>query len=128
MEYGSGAIPSANTEEEWRALLEGDDSRIIRSREDWDGAMAEEDRRSAILPGCDQETVRAFSEGLIFRNGGLAGANYSMLEDRLTYRQFKAVWNNFGIGEELFQDYNNKECSKPATCSPLTACICTSNC
>jgi hypothetical protein len=126
--YQSEQLPLAETEEEWLALLAGDDPRIVRTREEWDRALADDSRRASLLPNCDEETVRAFSERLIFRNGGLAGANYAMIEDKVTYRSFRLIWNQFGIGDKLFADYNNKECSRPGTCSPLTACICTSNC
>jgi hypothetical protein len=127
--YQPEPVPTADTEAEWRALLDGDDPRVIRSHEDWDRAISDEDRRNAILPGCDDETVRAFSEKLVFRNGGLASADASMLGDKLLYRDYKAVWNNFGIGSGLMTDYEGKACNGAHTCvgSKLTD-VCTSNC
>lgn len=122
------SVPAASTKEEWRKLLESDDPRIVRGREDWDRAMADDSRRNAILPNCDEETVRAFSEGLKFNNGGLAGADYSMLEDTLTLSEFRAVWEPFAIGTELFTDYMDYSCVSHGDCAKSIGHICTGNC
>lgn len=128
-QYQSEPVPTARTEPEWRALLDSDDPRIIRNREDWDLAMADESRRGSILPDCDDETVQAFSDGLTFRNGGLAGADFTMLEDKLTYRALMNVWNSFGVGANLMTDYLHKKCDGLHNCDPvITATVCTSNC
>jgi hypothetical protein len=128
-QYRSEPVPTADTEQEWRALLDSDDPRVIRNREAWDRAISDESRRSAILPGCDNETVQTFSDGLVFSDGGLASADSSMLEGRLIYRDFMAVWNNFGIGSRLMTDYLNKACNGKHTCEPSTpGDVCTSLC
>lgn len=91
--------------------------------------MDDESRRSSILPDCDDETVQAFSDGLTFANGGLAGADFTMLEDKLTFRALMKVWNNFGISTDLMTDYLYKKCDGLHNCDPVVASIvCTSNC
>jgi hypothetical protein len=72
--------------------------------------------------------MKAFTDGLTFKNGGLAHADYSMLERHLDANRIRALFGHFGIGPDLFLDYNDKECEKRATCSTRYGSVCTSNC
>lgn len=128
-ESRSESIPTADTEEEWRALLDSDSPGIVRSRDDWDRAMADEGRRTSILPGCDEEAVYAFTEGLRFRNGGLASADAAAVADKLTFSEYMDLWNTFGIGSRLATDYIGMKCDGAHTCvSSSLSYVCTSNC
>jgi hypothetical protein len=121
-------VPTADTDEEWQKLLSSDNPDIVRCREDWDRIAGDEEACSAILPGCDRATVEAFSEGLVFRNGGLAGADYSMLVDTLTISRFRNVWARFGIGPGLLADHDGYMCESRGNCKKTRNYICTSNC
>jgi hypothetical protein len=121
-------IPTANTQEEWRELLSSSDPNIARSREDWNRFVADDQRRGTMLPNCDEKTIQAFSDGLTFNNGGLAHADFSMLEDRLTMSDFFNLMNNFGIGRKLLTDYFDYKCDGNHTCVWSPGSICTSNC
>lgn len=125
MREGQGR-PPAQTEREWWSMLKSDDTTFIRSIDDWKAALA--DRHANPLDGCEDETVRKFTESLVFNNGGLSHANYEPLEKKLTYFQFRSLWARFGLGMGLFADYENKECKSRGTCSPSFGDICTSNC
>jgi hypothetical protein len=126
--YGE-PIPTADTDEEWKALLASDAPNVIRSRADWDQAMADEGRRSSILPGCDEDTVKAFTDDLRFNDGGLAAADGTPLEDKLTVAEYKALWENFGAGSRLAADWVGYKCDGTHTCvASNLSHICTSNC
>lgn len=119
----------ANTETEWRQLMQSKRTDFVRNASDWNGFVAQAKTKSGHpLAGVDSRTVKAFTDKLVFRNGGLAGASYAMLKGKLTEAQFEALWATFGMSKRYLQDHDNKECSSRATCSTAYACICTSNC
>jgi hypothetical protein len=107
----AGEIAFVRSEDDWRQLL------------DWARGS---DRDP--LPGCDDETVRAFSEGLVFRGGGLAGADYAPVAEKLSFTAFRGLFERFGIGLGLFADYDGYKCEGPGTCTKMHERICTSNC
>ena len=117
------------TDHQWMELLRSDEPGIIRTREDWEAFLNDAERVADVFPDCDDETIKAFGEGLIFRGLGLAGADYSMLIDRLTYRKFYEVWATlFGMAANVFEDHKEYYCAKRATCNQSQNQICTSNC
>lgn len=107
---GRHPVPTADNASQWRDLLAGDDTRIIRSPEDWEQAMADDSRRNAILPGCDAATVKAFGDTLVFRDGGLASANGEAIADKLTFMEYIDVWGNFGMGEAMATEHMGEKC------------------
>ncbi len=122
-------LRTADTDEEWRELLRSDDPNIVRSREDWDALIADDERRRSVLPNCEEEIVRAFTEGLEFRGGGLAHADYSMLENCMTVADFFTLWNNFGMSRKLAgQDHFDHKCDGMHNCEWKPGTICTANC
>jgi hypothetical protein len=53
------------TDEEWLEYVQRDDVDSIRSRSDWDRRLRDGDFRGKLFPGCDDETVEEFSNGLV---------------------------------------------------------------
>jgi len=68
--------PLPRTDEEWLEFVQRDDVDSIRSRADWDSRLNDGAFRGKLFPNCDDATVEAFSDGLVFRNGVFAGADY----------------------------------------------------
>jgi len=117
----------AQTEEEWRALLDGDDPSIVRSLEDWEQLLNDSTRNP--LKGVPPEAVEHFTKSLKFNRGGLAHADYSELGKFLNFFQFRSLWRDqFGMGDKLWIDHNDFKCESPGTCSVAISKICTSNC
>lgn len=121
-----GLVLPAQTEAQWKAFMASDDTSRVRSMDDWELCLR--DTACNPLAGVDPVIVDAFTESLVFRNGGLAGADYGRLDYILTYAQFMALWDKFGIGDLLFADWEGFECKSPGTCKALISHICTNNC
>jgi hypothetical protein len=115
----------AHTEQEWKDLMANPRAKIIRTKTDWQKLLRSKENP---LADCSTETAAAFTRSLRFRNGGLAGANFSGVGKELNYFQFKRLWASFGMGMDLFADHENYECKSRGTCSFALANICTSNC
>lgn len=87
-----------------------------------------------VLKGVPGEVLDAFSEGVLFRNGGLAGLNYGILDDVLSDEELDTVLRKFGLSIEYlgarddghFDD--DKKCDSPGSCMPQPRWSCTSNC
>lgn len=126
----NGPTFPAENDEDWRRLMEaGESVAFVRTNEDWRKLLAETrgtDRDP--LRGCDDEAVNAFSEGLIFRDGGLAGADYEPIAETLSFAAFRALFERFGIGLGLFADHDGYRCESRGTCTIAHNKICTSNC
>lgn len=116
----------ARTEREWWAMLKSNDKTFIRSMEDWKKAIA--DPKTNPLKGCDPKDIEHFTKNLKFEHGGLGHADYSRVEKKLSYFQFKNLWAAFGLGMELFADHDGYRCESRGTCAYALAKICTSNC
>ncbi len=114
-----------NTGEEWEKLLASNMPGIVRTSEDWNRSLNSADHP---LQSVARAVVTEFTKTLQFRNGGLAHANYEMLVDHLTYRQFVQLWALFGLSMKLFNDYNNMQCVGPGTCHVYLYSVCTSHC
>ena len=115
----------ANSDREWKALTQNKSAKIIRTREDWQKFLH---TKNSPLKGVDKQVVDEFSKSLVFRNNGLAGAQYESLARATTFFQFRQTFAGFGIGLGLFADYEDKECLSRGTCGPRFGYVCTSNC
>jgi hypothetical protein len=126
----------ASSWQEFKELTDSDPTEVplIRSMEDWQQYLQRPIDIVHPLSSLSQEEIDEFTRNLVFRNGGLAGAQYSVLKDRLPPDQFRAVFAEFGIGESLLEmedpsaDHVNYSCSSRGTCAPRGGHICTSNC
>ena len=126
-ESQEGCRRPAETEEEWRELMESDDETFVRSLEDWETLCMYP--RSHPLPGVSRELVDEFTDELVFRNGGLAGGSYAMLINDVTVRQLYDLWNLFGISDGLFKDHQGYRCDGKHNCeSTRLDVICMSTC
>jgi hypothetical protein len=67
---------------------------VVRSKEDGDALLASNENP---LKGVDQKLVAGFTNGLSFKNGGLAHADYNMLEDAITLKQFRRLFEPLRI-------------------------------
>ena len=116
----------AVTEREWWALLKSKDHPFIRSMADWKAAIA--DPVNNPLKGCDAKTVEHFTKNLKFAHGGLAHADYTGVDEQLSYQQFAGLWGRFGLGMGLFTDHEGYRCAGKGTCTESASLLCTSNC
>jgi hypothetical protein len=112
----------AQTDREWQQLLRDKRVAVVRTKADWQRLL-----RSSGNPlaGLDRAQVDEFTKSLIFRNGGLAGANFAPVAG-LSYRRFTGLWGRFGLGMGLFEDHKDQKCVPP--CEAGLDHICLSNC
>lgn len=115
----------ARNDEEWKALLESDEPNVVRTMRDWHRLIASDENP---LRGLDTNIIAEFTKTLQFNNGGLAGADYSMLADVVPYSNFMLIWEHFGMAGVLLAEHTNYRCAGQGTCSPSDNNICTSNC
>ena len=54
------------------------------------------------LKGCDPKTIEHFTKNFKFKHGGLAHADYSNVDPRVSYIQFAGLWGRFGLGMGIF--------------------------
>jgi hypothetical protein len=113
------------TEADWLALLASDKKGIVRSAKDRNALLKSKKNPLAGLP---KKAVEAFTKNLVFKNNGLAHADYSPIVDRLTYSEFKKVWEAFGLSMSLFADHDGYKCAGTGDCESMNDHICTSNC
>ncbi|MFJ7732236.1 hypothetical protein ACIQXF_10125 [Lysinibacillus sp. NPDC097231] len=119
----------AKTVDEWNTLMKSDSKDLIRFLDDWNSFKR---HKQDLLEGIDEKIIEAFTEKPVFNNGGLAGARYDILADKLTFTQFETLFGYFGLSMHLFDggndDWRNYYCSSPGTCGSMPGFICTSNC
>jgi|ERR1700730_4113620 hypothetical protein len=113
------------TEKEWLVLLASDKKGIVRTAKDWDALVKSKKNPLARLP---KRAVETFTKSLMFKKDGLAHADYSPIVDKLTYPEFKKVWEAFGLSMSLFADYEGYKCASRGDCQTWNDHICTSNC
>jgi hypothetical protein len=118
----------AKNDEEWTALLTNKSEVFLRSIEDFRAFANSKRITEHPLANCDKATVDKFTESLLFKNGGLAHANYGVLKDKLTFKQFEVLWAEFGMSLELFMDHKDNYCESRATCASHVDYICMSSC
>jgi hypothetical protein len=114
----------ARNEREWQQLMRDKSANIVRTKADWQRLLKSKDNP---LAGLEDKAVKDFTASLVFRNGGLAGANWGPVGG-LSYRKFSALFGHFGLGMGLLADYEGYRCVGRADCYKANEHICTSNC
>ena len=136
----------AKTPSEWKLLMKmdlKDTIGLIRTLKDWDRYILESDTnhcqitdlhmdydfrsKEHPLSGLDKEDIERFASNLVFRNGGIAGARFSMLDDKMSYRKFLGLWARFGIDLNLLAEWDERYCVN-GKCFSEADSICTTNC
>jgi hypothetical protein len=109
----------ATTNEQYEAIGNSSASSFIRTSDQWDSYLQQQ-HGNHPLSGCDQAAIDAFTTGLRFNRGVLAGADYRMIADKLSYLQFMELWALFGISPTLFDGIKDQTCEPggetPAHC------------
>lgn len=119
------AVKLAKTGEEYLELLRSKETGFVRSKDDWVNLVKSSKNP---LAKCNPKSVDDFTNKLIFKNGGLAHANYEMLMDQITLSDFVKLWEHFGISREYLADTDHYKCSSPGNCEYYYPNVCTSNC
>ncbi len=103
---------------------------MIRSYKDW-----KRFREAATsvpehpLYGCAKlDALDEFEKNLVFGQDGLGGANWEVLVDILTYRQYENLWASFGIDLELLVNEKGYKCEGKGSMGITASYICTGNC
>jgi hypothetical protein len=120
----------AQTDADWHRLMAAkqDAPEFIRTKDQWERVVGSRLTGDDPLPGCEAETIEAFSKSLVFRDGGLAGADFGRVAATLSFNDFRRLFERFGIGLGYFADHEGYECKSRGTCSARGGHICTSNC
>lgn len=116
----------AKTGEEYLLLLSSTEDWIIRSLNDLNKI-----RHDAPFLNLSDKDFNDFSESLIFKNGGLAHANYGSLMNSLSLSEIFSVFEHFGMSPSLFVIYLDKICDKtviPNKCKGSPRDICSDAC
>ena len=119
----------ARTEADWKVFVKSNDTSRVRSMKGWKGCL----KRMRCNPlkrfkRSNPELITQFTQSLVFRKKALAGADYSMLVNELSYREFKNLWAVFGISGPVFVDHQGYACVGQGDCERDSDHICTSNC
>jgi hypothetical protein len=101
---------------------------FVRSMADWKQFCRSSDSPGHPLGALTEDEVREFTGSLVFNNGGLAGAYLGKLQDRLSYREYRALMAAFGMDIGFAADYEGYYCMNPGDCAKKMDHICTSNC
>jgi hypothetical protein len=120
---GKSLLPK--TDVEFIELMESDANWFIRTLEDFQ-QFAQSSK--SPLAKLSEEVIDEFGKKLIFRNGGLAGADYSMLVDKLSAEEFETLWEYFGMSKEYSKGKDNYQCTGPGNCQSQANNYCTNNC
>ena len=127
-QLNSDCLP-ARTEADWQVFAQSKDKTRVRSMRAWNRCL----RRVRCNPlkrlkKLQPELIEQFTESLVFRKGALAGADYSMIVDELSYREFTNLWDKFGMSGPVLSDHQDYACVGPGDCEKDSDHICTSNC
>ncbi len=109
----------------FRELMDSDADWFIRTLEDFRQFVQSTKNPLSKLK---EEVIKDFEDKLIFRNGGLAGADYSMLIDKLTEDEIETLMEYFGISREYGKGINKHRCTAPGNCRFYVHFYCTDNC
>jgi hypothetical protein len=101
----------ARTDQELIELAASDADWFLRSSEDLDQLRAAPDNPISKL---SPEDYQAFSEKLIFRNGGVAGGYYKPLMNSLNLPEIVQVFALMGMSMELFTSDETTSCQECA--------------
>jgi hypothetical protein len=119
------AVKLAKTSKQYLDLLAGGQNGFVRSEENWRDLLK---TRRNPLAKCPQQAVRTFTSKLEFKNGGLAHADYEMLMNHMTLKDFVKLWEHFGISREYLATIDHHKCVQKGDCEYYFPAICTSNC
>ena len=122
-EISKSVLPQNDVE--FLELMESEADWFVRNLDDFAQLISSSKNPLAKV---DQDVVEQFKNGLKFNNGGLAGADYSMLEGGMSDKELLDLWEYFGISENLHKAYHNYECTGPGNCESNSGNICTNNC
>ena len=116
----------ARTEADWQVFVQSKDTSRVRSKKAWKRCLRK--ARCNPLKRLNQDLVDQFSESLIFRNGALAGADYTMIVEDLNFKEFLNLWDTFGMSGPVLSDHTGYACVGVGDCETNSSHICTSNC
>jgi hypothetical protein len=115
-----GSLPT--TGDEYKSFIaDANNVEIVHDVEQWQKLI---DGPESPLDGIDPKILEAFTATLIFKEGGLAHAEYDVLADNVTYRQFERIWSCFGVSMLYFAGTKDFRCCGPRNCcfSPGSWC------
>lgn len=131
----------AKTNGELKALTNNQNANMVRTLAQFDALVADGLTPLSKLPA---EVVNDFRDGLVFRNGGVAGVRFVSIKKMLTPAEFDEVMAVLGLDTKngfwgaassnsarrtnTAEDYKGYSCSLAYTCFKDACCICTSNC
>jgi hypothetical protein len=113
------------TPEEFRTLLGSDESWFVRSAQDLEELL---ESSSSPLANVPDDALEEFKQSLIFKNGGLAHADYGSLVEHVTFKQFEKLWEHFGLSPLLFHQDNHKTCVGSHICDNKQWSYCGPDC
>ncbi|WP_128933996.1 hypothetical protein [Bradyrhizobium zhanjiangense] len=97
----------ANTEEEYRALVNSDANWIARTPEDVRKLRSSQESPLSKLSDADFE---AFFTSLTYGNGGISGGSYRPLMGGLTIKEIFDVFASFGMAMKYALDNQEAKC------------------
>lgn len=131
----------AKTNSELKALTNDPNVNMVRTLAQFDAMVADRLTPLSKLPA---EVVVDFRDGLVFRNGGVAGVRFVNIKKMLTPAEFDEVmavlgldtkngfWSgasaNSGRRTNVAEDYKGYICYTRHSCYVNSCCVCTSNC
>jgi hypothetical protein len=124
------AATPARTVREFKALMQTDPSEVkfVRSLDDWKAFVRNGNGNGNPLKRLTEADIREFTKDLFFNNGGIAGANLRILQEKLTYVEYKDVLAAFGMDVVFAEDHQGYACVGVGDCATNQTHICTSNC
>jgi hypothetical protein len=109
----------ARTVREFKELVQTDPSEVyfIRNTGDWKAYIRDVDKQTHPLRRVPNEVIRNFTESLIFNGSGLAGANVGILQEKLTYQEYKDLLAVFGMSIVFAEDHQAYACVGVGDCA-----------
>ena len=120
----------ARTVREFKDLMRTDPKEVffIRSMDDWKEYVRGAEKEGHPLNRVPKDVIRDFTAELVFNGGGIAGANVAILQEKLTYVQYKDILAAFGMSIGMADDHQGYACVGVGDCATNQTHICTSNC
>ena len=122
----NAACLPARTEADWQVFVQSKDTSRVRSKKAWTRCLRK--ARCNPLKRLNRDLVDQFTKSLIFRNGALAGADYTMIVEELNFKEFLELWDTFGMSGPVLADHVDYACVGVGDCAVNNTHICTSNC
>lgn len=96
----------ANSDEEFRTLVNSDESWFVRSLDDLNTHRS---NPQSPLSELDEDAFHAFAQSLHFHDGGVGGGTYKPLMTLPLSKIFE-IFNAFGISRDLFLRMHEAKC------------------